>query len=231
VNLAWAATVAGQATPELIDYVFSTTESLLESLPPPVLIQLGHILLGNPQDGAAKGAVAGPSRAELQEILSAPKGDPISRFLGLSNVIPTNTAHSNFAISILLALCRIRKTATPPYSSKLHEKVSATLAAMDIPHINEFAVFGGVYTLDIVLGDSVAIEVDGPSHFLESTRTQGDLRYNAETLFKQRVLTSLGWTIYSLPYKDWEGAKGDEAKKALLASILERPPVGTPSDT
>ncbi|KAJ1486016.1 hypothetical protein T484DRAFT_1791218 [Baffinella frigidus] len=218
----------------------STTESLLESLPPPVLIQLGHILLGNPQDGsnakggvgigrrgytfrakrlhdgAAKGAVAGPSRAELQEILSAPKGDPISRFLGLSNVIPTNTAHSNFAISILLALCRIRKTATPPYSSKLHEKVSATLAAMDIPHINEFAVFGGVYTLDIVLGDSVAIE---------------DLRYNAETLFKQRVLTSLGWTIYSLPYKDWEGAKGDEAKKALLASILERPPVGTPSDT
>ena len=41
-------------------------------------------------------------------------------------------------------------------------------------------------------------------------------------------MTSLGWTIYSIAYKDWEAAKGASAQKALLASILEKSPILSP---
>ena len=56
------------------------------------------------------------------------------------------------------------------------------------------------YSIDIVVnsaGVTVAIEVDGPSHFVGRTPT-------GATLLKRRQLRSFGWSLLSLPYWDWD---------------------------
>lgn len=102
------------------------------------------------------------------------------RLLGLKDVVPADSWHSDYAIAILLTLCRLQEARAPPprapprparvvrglqcarscadarsahsgrqaspgpFSSRLHESVSAALTSMGVKHINEFAVFGGV---------------------------------------------------------------------------------------
>lgn len=99
----------------------------------------------------------------------------------------------------------VRQASATPYSSKLHQSVSETLTTMKIQHVNEVPVFGGVYHLDIVLchpeAGCLAIEVDGPSHFVHLSR-QGRsskyLKFNPETRLKRRLLKRLGWKVTSL---------------------------------
>jgi hypothetical protein len=145
-----------------------------------------------------------------------------------------NSRAADFSVQLLLALRRMEAGSTP-YSSKLHQSVSETLKSMQIPHINEVPVFGGVYHLDIVISDPsnaspgcIAIEVDGPSHFLHLAR-QGTARYlkfNAETRLKRRLLKRLGWKVVSLPYTRWNSARATESRSRqqqqqdLLASLL-----------
>ena len=75
----------------------------------------------------------------------------------------------------------------------------------------EDAVLSSGYSVDFLLsrdgrqntiesfdGPNIAIEVDGPSHFLyASTLPRG------ETLMKRRHLTSSGLEVVSIPYWDW----------------------------
>jgi len=93
-------------------------------------------------------------------------------------------------------------------------------------------VFGGVYHLDIVLSNPeagcIAIEVDGPSHFVHLSR-QGRagkyLKFNAETRLKRRLLKRLGWKVVSLPYTRWKSSgrlkqQHLQHQQELLASLL-----------
>lgn len=45
----------------------------------------------------------------------------------------------------------------------------------------------------------VAIEVDGPCHFVRGARSP-----NGRTLLKRRLLTKLGWHLVSVPYWEWD---------------------------
>lgn len=57
-----------------------------------------------------------------------------------------------------------------------------------------------MYFLDIAFPEiKVDIEVDGPFHFYPRTREPV-----AKDLFKDRIMTGLGWNVVHLNYWEWE---------------------------
>lgn len=55
------------------------------------------------------------------------------------------------------------------------------------------------YWVDMVVpAVKLAVEADGPSHFLRNT-----LCPDGATLMKRRILAHLGWTVASVPYHHW----------------------------
>jgi len=267
INVAWAATLA---QPMGIDnasssYVLECTEHLLESLPLPLLVQLGHILLGStegmPSSDASGEGGAGLSESSKQQLLHLqalpprqsqeawsrakaqalvgsvpPRAPSITGYMdaAMAARLFGTRAAADYAVQVLLALRRMEGSRAP-LSSKLHQSVSETLVSMGVKHLNEVAVFGGVYHLDILLSNtkdhkntSIAIEVDGPSHFVHPlARGAGrHLTMNAETKLKRRLLKRLGWNVVSLPYTRWNSARATtsrsklEQQQELICSLL-----------
>jgi len=111
-------------------------------------------------------------------------------------------------------------------SSDLHMDVSRVLGegGLGLRHANEHVTEEG-FVLDVAVlapdggGGMVrlAIEVDGPSHFLH--RTHG---YTGSTLLKHRLLRRLGWTVLSVPYFDWNRLASDDAKHEYLSDAITR---------
>jgi len=107
-------------------------------------------------------------------------------------------------------------------SSELHMDVSASLGdgGLGLLHANEHVTDQG-FVLDIAIevDDQIrlAIEVDGPSHFLHGP-TQGV--YTGSTRLKHRLLRRLGWTVLSVPYYEWNRLKTDAAKQAYLSDAI-----------
>ena len=61
------------------------------------------------------------------------------------------------------------------------------------------------YSLDLALPSSrVAVEVDGPSHFLLPDG-RGVRKPNGPTLLKRRLLRAAGWRVISVPFYEWDG--------------------------
>ena len=76
--------------------------------------------------------------------------------------------------------------------SKLHRDVSETLTRMGVPHEIERLAADGCFSVDIALrGRKVAIEVDGPSHFLANIMDQ---RIGADRL-RTEYLERKGWKV------------------------------------
>jgi hypothetical protein len=89
--------------------------------------------------------------------------------------------------------------------------------------VQEEKVLAEGYSLDLVVdcgGEGlIAIEVDGPSHFVGRDPT-------AATLLKRRQLKHVGWRLVSVPYWEWDGlahpdkSKQREQRAAYLSALL-----------
>ena len=92
---------------------------------------------------------------------------------------------------------------------------------------------GGCYSADIVLRGlpgargprRVAIEVDGPLHFLRGPGAdvgeRGRRHLNGSTRLKQRLLSLLGWDVLSVPYYEWDALGHDlQAQCVYVRSLL-----------
>eukprot|EP00252_Welwitschia_mirabilis_P010458 TRINITY_DN23728_c0_g4_i1.p1 TRINITY_DN23728_c0_g4~~TRINITY_DN23728_c0_g4_i1.p1 ORF type:complete len:655 (+),score=88.03 TRINITY_DN23728_c0_g4_i1:143-2107(+) len=76
--------------------------------------------------------------------------------------------------------------------------------------------FADGYILDAVISDKrVALEIDGPTHFARNTGTP-----LGHTMLKQRYLTSAGWNVVSLSWKDWEDIYGESQQMEYLRRLL-----------
>ena len=64
----------------------------------------------------------------------------------------------------------------------------------------------------------VAIEVDGPSHFLCNPNFAPMSEYNGPSLFKRRVLERLGWKVINIDYHE---ADLNGCSPTWLAGLLE----------
>jgi hypothetical protein len=98
----------------------------------------------------------------------------------------------------LLQRCRMAFSATEARPSNLQRQVGSTLSSLGLDPQEEVWIEVG-YSLDFVVewrGRQVAIEVDGPSHFVKRKPT-------GATMIKHRQLRHLGWRLVSIPYWEW----------------------------
>ena len=98
---------------------------------------------------------------------------------------------------------RIRAAAAEPIEGTLHGRVGKVLRRASDLHLEHEAVLPNGYTVDLLLrGDGaarpVAVEVDGPSHFLHASQVP-----RGETLMKRRHLASQGLLVVPVPYWEW----------------------------
>jgi hypothetical protein len=80
----------------------------------------------------------------------------------------------------------------------------------------------GAFSVDVAAkhaasGRLLAIEADGPTHFL-----QPGMRPTGDTLARNRALAARGYIVVSVPYWEWDKVRGDaEAEESHLARAVE----------
>ena len=102
-------------------------------------------------------------------------------------------------------------------SSKLHQEVSACLRSMGVAHVNEHWCERAERMLDIAVEGAsvpVALEVDGPYHFLQDGRPDGS------TLLRDRMLAAHGWRVVVVDYRVWDGLADDAQQEEYLRRLL-----------
>jgi very-short-patch-repair endonuclease len=141
--------------------------------------------------------------------------------------------------SYLIATCVHRlklsrpKWCTTPLTTTVHEskaqaEMSKILEEVEFHHEKEVSPFGSnttfnFWSIDCACRDrKIAIEFDGPSHFLRlaGSRESGDIE-NGPTKAKRRFLTSLGWKVINVSHLEWAQARTREGKRKLLSKRLK----------
>ena len=114
-----------------------------------------------------------------------------------------------------------QRSATMTQPSQLQRSVVAVLQGLGFP-LEEEAVLedAGGYSVDVLLHDShVAVEVDGPSHFV---RGADGLWPSGATLLKQRQLRALGYRLVSVPFWEWNELRSRAEQSTYLQQLLRR---------
>jgi hypothetical protein len=65
-------------------------------------------------------------------------------------------------------------------------------------------------------GLMVAIEVDGPDHFVQPGNT-----LSGPTLFRNRALAARGYAVICIPYREWSALRTPEQKQQYLQAKLQ----------
>ena len=106
-----------------------------------------------------------------------------------------------------------------PTVSMLQREVAAALERVGWAHEFEHRTAEGV-SLDMAQPESkAAVECDGPWHFLTDARGRAS-DPNGAALFKKRVLRTLGWRVWHLPYIEWNRLQSHRAQEEYLKSGL-----------
>jgi len=122
----------------------------------------------------------------------------------------------------LLARCDAAFRSQKVQASRTQGDVTVALASLGV-WMQEEKVLEEGYSLDVVVDNGgevlIAIEVDGPSHFVGRVPT-------ASTLLKRRQLKYFGWPVVSVPYWEWDEqnhrdrSKQHEQRAAYLTALL-----------
>jgi hypothetical protein len=88
------------------------------------------------------------------------------------------------------------------------------------PPAAEQVTADGVFSVDIATttasGVKVAIEVDGPTHFIKPGN-----RLEGGTMFRNRALAVRGYVVISIPYWEWGQLRGAKQKQQYLLAKLQ----------
>ena len=119
----------------------------------------------------------------------------------------------------LAAQCADAFRAQPTRPSMLQRQVADALRALGYDPQEEVRTAQG-YSLDAVVcaeRHTVAVEVDGPSHFVGSTQ-----KPTGATLLKRRQLRAFGWQLLVVPYWEWDAlTRREEQRKYLQRRLHE----------
>jgi hypothetical protein len=74
----------------------------------------------------------------------------------------------------------------------------------------------------------IAVEVDGPTHFIRQSGESPRRSAKGATMMKRRHLALLGYSVVPVPYWEWDELKGTQAKEAYLRGKLMAAVQGTP---
>jgi hypothetical protein len=62
----------------------------------------------------------------------------------------------------------------------------------------------------------VAVEFDGPTHYLVGSSDGRRRGLNGTSKFKERLLRSLGWQLFRVPYFEWYALQSSALREAYL---------------
>ncbi|KAG8458664.1 hypothetical protein KFE25_008461 [Diacronema lutheri] len=101
--------------------------------------------------------------------------------------------------------------------------LSRELRARGWAHEDEVAVAGGLLLVDMADERArVALEFDGPSHFLADVRT-GELSEDGRSAWKGGALAALGWRVVRVSFGEWREAEcTPERRDAFLGALVAR---------
>ena len=88
---------------------------------------------------------------------------------------------------------------------------------MEVPHVNKHWCERAERSINIVIegaGARVALEVDGPYHFLQDGRPTG------KKLLRNRMLAAHGWRVVVVDYRVWDGLQTEAQREHYLRSLL-----------
>ncbi len=103
-------------------------------------------------------------------------------------------------------------------SSDLHESVSACVTIMSIAHTNEHWCERCEHSIDIALLDRtppIALEVDGPTHFLQNGQPDGPTR------MRDRLLKAHGWRVAVVDGRAWRALPTQTEREAYLTRLID----------
>jgi len=228
-NAAWAFATAGHAAPALFDAIGREAAERVREL--------------NPQ-GMANTAWAFavldhlPSESSLFDQRFAHHCDALADEFSMEGLCQLHQWRLWYASeracsdalpgAALLAHCDAAFRATEAQPSRLQRDVAKALSSLGSAVQGERVLEEG-YSLDLVVECSgeelIAVEVDGPSHFVGRVPT-------GATLLKRRQLRHFGWRLVSVPYWEWDELHHPDQSKereqraaAYLSSLL----AGTPA--
>jgi len=105
-----------------------------------------------------------------------------------------------------------------PEPSKFQDDVISILSSMDLQPQEEVLMKSG-YRIDAVVdvnGKQIAVEVDGPSHFIGRSR-----ELTGSTILKHRQVVGLdGMPVVAIPYWEWDKLKDRKKKEQYLRHSL-----------
>jgi hypothetical protein len=109
--------------------------------------------------------------------------------------------------------------ATSPMQQQVF-KALQQLPGWQVPPQQEDVTEDKNFSIDIVAataaGDRLAVEVDGPTHFVSPGN-----RVNGPTQYRNRALEARGYTVVSIPGWEWEQLKGFQQQKRYLQDKLK----------
>ena len=126
--------------------------------------------------------------------------------------------------------------------SRLQRDVARVMAEeLGVESAMEVETEDALFCIDIVpRGSRVAVEVDGPSHFVRVLQSSGAVegktttawawKESGATLARHTLLWAHGWTVVSVPFFEWDACGGDAVRQARallrhtpLAALAARP--------
>ena len=112
-----------------------------------------------------------------------------------------------------------------PHKSQMHAEIEA-IATEVFPDLQSELILSeraGFYVVDMASeSQRVAIEVDGPTHFIKGVERDGETskivpELTPKSKFQRAVLAHGGtYTVLSVPIHEWAGLKDDAAKRAYI---------------
>jgi hypothetical protein len=108
------------------------------------------------------------------------------------------------------------------HASKMQRDVAAALTDVGARVKEEVVIKEGysIHVLAELEGERVAVEVSGPSHFVEGD--EGRPTTNGATLLKRRQLSALGWRVVVVPYWEWDALKDNaDKRREYLSRVLQ----------
>jgi len=125
----------------------------------------------------------------------------------------------DFPLLASLQSLRSAYTCSAARPSQFQHDVSTMMKQMGWVHTFEHETAEG-FSLDLAQPESkLAVEVDGPSHYLKDLSNGANVVKGA-TRFKTRQQCNFGWTVAHISYFDWHG-KSESERRQLVAAKLD----------
>jgi len=110
-----------------------------------------------------------------------------------------------------------------PTISQGQREVAASLSRLGHTPRTEVSVLRGLHSVDVLceggplpLGVRVAVEYDGPTHFVRGGGGGGAPLPTGETRLRDALLRGGGFVVLAVPYHEWDALRGEGERDDYL---------------